>query len=132
MSRPSIKISNSVNTEKSMPIKSCMAQQFHNCLEVDTRSMLEGDLVEIWMGRTKLICNEQALVALFQDGSAYYRVNDGIAGVYDICDDDRDVADSIVRLGEIFPELALKVQECLFEAFIEEAQVGNSMSRQSC
>ena len=108
----------------------CMAQQFHNGIEADLQSMLDGDLAEIWKERTKLICNEQALVALFQDGSAYYRVNDGTAGIYDICQDDQDLADSIVRLERIFPELALKVQECIFEAFIQEAAIGNSMSRQ--
>lgn len=110
----------------------CMAQQFHNGLEIDLQSMLEGDLAEIWKQRTKLIAGEKAVVALFEDGSAYYRVNDGTAGIYDICNDDQDLADSIVRLGNLFPELALKVQECIFEAFIQEAAIGNSLSRQSC
>ena len=109
-----------------------MAAQFHNCIEVDIQSLLEGDLAELWKPRTRLIANKNALVALFEDGSSYYRVNDSSAGIYDICQDDQDLADSIVRLQGLFPELALKVYECLFEAFIQEAAIGNSMSRQEC
>lgn len=109
-----------------------MAEQFHNCLEVDIQSLLEGDLAEIWKPRTHLVANTNVIVALFDDGSAYYRVNDGSAGIYDICQDDQDLADSIVRLERLFPELALKVQECIFEAFIQEAAIGNSLSRESC
>jgi hypothetical protein len=107
----------------------CMAQQFHNCFEVDPQSILEGDLAEVWKPRTTLICNEQALVAMFEDGSSYYRVKNGAAAVYGICDKDQDFADAVVKLERSFPELSLKVQECLFEAFIEEAQLGNSISR---
>lgn len=109
-----------------------MANQFHNCIEVDIQSLLEGDLAEIWKPRTKLVCNDSVFMALFEDGSTYYRVNDGVAGIYDICESDEGFAESIVRLQKVFPEMALKVQECLFEAFVEEAQVGNSLSRQSC
>lgn len=109
-----------------------MAEQFHNCIEVDLQSLLEGDLAELWKPRTNLVANEHVIVALFEDGSAYYRVNDGSAGIYDICQDDQDLADSIVRLEKIFPELALKVQECIFEAFIQEAAIGNSLSRREC
>jgi hypothetical protein len=109
-----------------------MAEQFHNCVEVDIQSLLEGDLAEIWKPRTKLVCNEHVLIALFEDHSAYYRVNDGTAGIYGICEDDQDLADSIVRLQGLFPELALKVYECLFEAFVQEAAIGNSLSRQEC
>ena len=109
-----------------------MASQFHNCIEVDLLSLLEGDLAEIWKPRTRLIANNRAIVALFEDGSSYYRVNDGVAGIYDVCESDQDLADSLVRLGNLFPKLALQVQECIFSAFVQEAAIGNSLSRESC
>lgn len=100
----------------------CLAQQFHNCLEIDTDSLLNGDLKQIWQPLVRILGTPETILGTFRDGSWYARVREGADSFYVVADDENDMALQVMKMERINKKIASNITMVLFEDMMKLAE----------
>jgi hypothetical protein len=109
-----------------------MAQQFHNNLMLDHDGMMHGELGKHWDGKLLVRATDKAVIAMFNDGSWYSRV-EGALPIYFISETDSQFSSDLDKLHEIDPRLEEEVTGLALAWALElaqdEGEIANSLNR---